>query len=234
MNDRPTHEPRGLPLPVKLLGLSLIVAGVLIVASVAGLMLTGEPRDGAVAQPARADLQPLDYFGDITFPAFEGVSQTSAAITDDILDGQVTVVDFFFTHCPLICPVMTSRMMEQAEKLAGTNVRFLSISVDPEHDTPAVIAEFAARYSADPDQWTFVRVPPEDVASIADTLGFMVRKNANDQIPVSQDKTMDNIIHPVSMLLIGPDRRIYGRYHYNFPEEMDQLTTDARRLAQQN
>lgn len=213
------------PMGVKVLGASLIVAGVLIVSSFGALVLS--------SRPAPEQMQPLPFFDDAVFPDFEGVSQSNRPVDASMLDGQVTIVDFFFTHCPLVCPMMTSRMMEQAQKLSDTDVQFLSISVDPEHDTPEVMSEFAERYDADEDQWTFAQTPIENVLHIGDVVGFTVHRDEATQVPISPDETMANIIHPVSILLIGPDRKVYGRYHYKSPEDLDELTRDAKRLLEQ-
>lgn len=215
-----------LPLGVKVLGATVIVAGVLIVCSFGALMLSSR-------SPAQELMTPLPYFEGVTVPDFEGVTQSNAPIDATMLDGQVTVVDFFFTHCPLVCPLMSTRMMEQAEKLAGTDVQFLSVSVDPENDTPEVMAEFSSRYDADESQWKFVQAPMEQVLNIGDAVGFTVTRDESMQVPLSPDETMANIIHPVTILLIGPDRKVYGRYHYKSDEDLDQLTRDARRLLGQ-
>lgn len=214
-----------LPVGVKVLGISLIVAGVLIVSSFGAMVLTSRP------EPER--LEPLPFFEDVTIPDFEGESQSGKPVDASMLDGQVTIVDFFFTHCPLVCPLMSTKMMEQADALKGTDVQLLSVSVDPDNDTPEVMAEFASRYNANEDQWTFARAPIDQVLEIGEAMGFTLQRDASLQVPVSPTETMDNIIHPVSILLIGPDRKVYGRYHYKSPEDLAQLTIDARRLLGQ-
>jgi protein SCO1/2 len=177
-------------------------------------------------------MEPIPYFADVAFPDFEGVSQTAAPVDASILDGRVTIVDFFFTHCPAICPEMSSRMMEQAEALKDSNVKFLSISIDPEHDTPEVMAEFAERYDAKPKQWTFVRTPKETLDQVALTIGFAVQES-DEQIQVGPDEVMQNLIHPIDIFLIGPDRKIYGRYYFRSEEDLSKLSADAKRLLAQ-
>ena len=85
-------------------------------------------------------------------PEFRFTTQEGKTLTRDDLKGKVWVVDFFFTRCPGPCPVMSSRMAEISRALRKTkDVRLVSVSIDPTHDTPAVLAEYAARMNAHPD-----------------------------------------------------------------------------------
>ena len=110
-----------LPIGVKVLGATLIVAGVLIVSSFGAILLT-------TRGPAPERLEPLPFFDDAAFPDFEGVSQSNRPVDASMLDGQVTVVDFFFTHCPLVCPLMTSRWIVHGEPPWG-----LELALDVKH-----------------------------------------------------------------------------------------------------
>lgn len=84
--------------------------------------------------------------------------------------GKVWVVDFIYTNCPAECPLMSSKMHVVAKKLQGeSDVQFVSISVDPERDTPAVLNEFAKRYGAPTPQWIFLTGSPETVHTLAYT-----------------------------------------------------------------
>ena len=72
------------------------------------------------------------------------------------------IVSFIFTRCQLSCPRISSIMKSLQEKLAGSSVLLVSLSVDPEHDTPEVLADYAGRYGAFPDRWWF-RTGPRTV-----------------------------------------------------------------------
>jgi protein SCO1/2 len=72
------------------------------------------------------------------------------------LAGEVWIADFVFTSCPDVCPVMTSQMANLSRRMDGHDVHFVSISVDPEHDTPERLREYAARYRADASRWHFL------------------------------------------------------------------------------
>jgi protein SCO1/2 len=84
------------------------------------------------------------------------------------LDGDHPVmVNFIFTTCTTICPVMTA-VFAQAQKELGLesgDVRMISVSIDPEYDTPERLREYAKRYGAGP-QWQFLTGDPDDIAAV--------------------------------------------------------------------
>lgn len=98
-------------------------------------------------------------------PEFSFTSQTGETVTREDLLGNVWVADFIFTRCPNPCPIMTERMMELQKIIQrkGGNVRLVTVTVDPEHDTPEVLATYAARYDADPDIWKFLTGDPDEI-----------------------------------------------------------------------
>ena len=88
--------------------------------------------------------------------------------TRNALLGKVWIVDFIYTNCPAECPMMTSRMQKLERQLNGkSDVGLLSISVDPEHDSPPVLNEFAHRYGAPTAQWYFLTGTPATVHLLA-------------------------------------------------------------------
>ncbi len=111
---------------------------------------------------------PLPYLGEKTvtqsgdtiyhrLPSFRMTSQTGAVVTDDSLRGYIHVADFIFTRCPGICKDLSRNMAKLQEKiLEHKDIRLVSISVDPQFDTPEVLNEYAQRYGARPDKWTFI------------------------------------------------------------------------------
>jgi cytochrome oxidase Cu insertion factor (SCO1/SenC/PrrC family) len=105
----------------------------------------------------RADktLQGLQMFG--TLPDFSLTERGGRAVTRTDLVGKVWVANFIYTHCTDTCPLQSARMAALQQDLAGQqDVRFVSITVDPRRDTPAVLAEYAARYRADRNRWLFL------------------------------------------------------------------------------
>ncbi|MBC8291863.1 MAG: SCO family protein [Proteobacteria bacterium] len=91
----------------------------------------------------------------------------------DVLKDQVVVVNFIFTRCPGTCPVQTAKMSELYKELGGEmgkTVRFVSISVDPDNDTPAKLLEFADRYDVG-DGWFFLTGEQESLDQVTRRLG---------------------------------------------------------------
>ena len=94
-------------------------------------------------------------------PAFSLVDQTGRTVTQNDLKGKTWIADFIYTSCPDQCP-MISRHMEVLQGLLPkeSRIQLVSISVDPKHDTPAVLARYAKRYHADPAHWRFLTGRP--------------------------------------------------------------------------
>lgn len=94
----------------------------------------------------------------------------------DLLDGRIVVIDSVFTTCTLVCPVLGQKMkslQEAAGDRLGDDVLLLSISVDPETDTPAKLKAFGAQYGAR-DGWYFLTGSRENVSRVLAKLGFAV------------------------------------------------------------
>src|SRR5262249_55864169 len=84
---------------------------------------------------------------------FRFLERSARTVTQDDLADRVWIASFIFPRGPLSCPRISSVMKGLQEKLAGTSVLLVSLSVDPEHDTPPVLAEYASRFGADPERW---------------------------------------------------------------------------------
>ena len=96
-------------------------------------------------------------------PDFDLTSQDGKRVTLADLRGKVVAVTFIFTMCPDICPMLTSNMAQVQEALGddfGKSVAFVSITVDPENDTPGVLKEYAEAFGADLGGWAFLTGDP--------------------------------------------------------------------------
>src|ERR1700737_3283579 len=94
-------------------------------------------------------------------PAFQLTDQTGASFASSSLAGQVTLLDFVYTHCTDACPLLSATFQQTQRKLAddkllGDRVMLVSLSVDPQHDTPAVLAEYGQQFKADTSSWKFL------------------------------------------------------------------------------
>lgn len=102
---------------------------------------------------------PLEVYG--SAPAFSLTDQKGAAFTSDSLAGRVALLDFVYTHCTDACPMLSATFQQAQSKLAdekllGDRSMLVSLSVDPQHDTPTVLDEYAAQFKADPRGWKFL------------------------------------------------------------------------------
>ena len=86
------------------------------------------------------------------------------------LAGRIWIADFIYTLCPGPCPRMTSQMQKLQQQVASDpDVRLVSISVDPEHDSPAVLNAFAHHFGGPAPDWVFLTGTPESIHRIAYT-----------------------------------------------------------------
>lgn len=95
------------------------------------------------------------------------VNEQGRPVTLDALKGYVTVYDFIFTNCSGTCPMMTANMRRLTKKIDDeAPVRFVSISVDPKRDTPAVLADYAKKVRND-DRWMFLTGDSETIIKLS-------------------------------------------------------------------
>jgi len=164
-----------------------------------------------------------EVFG--TLPTFALTDQRGREFGSDRLHGQVWVADFIFTRCPDMCPRLTSEMARLQEKLAADPslgaVRLLSFSVDPEHDRPPVLAAYAAKYGADPQRWTFVTGP-------TDELRQLVRDGYKLPVKENPDAAGTPFLHSNKFVLSDREGRIRGYYDAMQEADRERLLNDAR------
>jgi len=119
----------------------------------------------ALRPPAPPRAGGLDVYGAV--PPFALVDQAGRRVTREDLLGHVSVVDFMYTDCTDVCEMTSGRLASLLRELGGAgDLRVVSISVDPEHDTPAVLAAYAQRHGADP-RWRLLTGPRLDIACLA-------------------------------------------------------------------
>ena len=135
------------------------------------------------------------------------------------LAGRVWIADFIFTTCRGPCPRMSSWMSRIQDDLADVpNLRLVSFTVDPENDTPEVMAEYAERYRARPDRWFLLTGEQE-------TLHHLKREAF---LLGDVDLSLN---HSTRFVLVDQHGVIRGYYRSSETESMEQLMADARRLA---
>ena len=133
----------------------------------------------AAALPQSAEAQDRRW-GEGYFPNLPVVTQDGKTLRfyDDLLKGKIVVINFIYTSCQDICPIATARLAQVEEKLGeqmGRDFFFISMTVDPERDTPARLKEYADAFGAGPG-WFFLTGKPEDIRAINYKLGERSRK----------------------------------------------------------
>jgi protein SCO1 len=158
-------------------------------------------------------------------PAFTLVERSGRPFTLDDLRGRVAVADFVFTRCAGVCPNMTARMSKLRQALPD-EVRLVTFTVDPGHDTPAVLTRYAEPLEAG-QRWLFVTGRQADVHRLA-TDGF---KLAAMEAPPGGATDDGPFLHSAKFALLDARARVRGYYDSDDPEAMTALARDARRLC---
>lgn len=162
-----------------------------------------------------------------SIPDFEFIDQDSNTVTQKTLQGKIYIADFFFTTCPTICPIMKTQMLRVYEKYKGNpEVAFLSHTIDPKHDTVAVLKEFAERLGISSDQWRMVTGNREEIFEIAQS-HYMVSASEDPSAP-------GGAVHSGAFILIDKQKRIRGYYDGTVKEEVDQLIHDLPLLLKED
>jgi protein SCO1/2 len=174
----------------------------------AGLLVVTENSD----EPIRLN-QPV--------PPFSLIDQNQKPVTNDSLRGKVYIADFVFTRCAGPCPVMTERMAALQSQLTQPNIRFVSISVDPEHDTPAILKQYANDHHADESRWQFLTGSKDVVFATA--RGMLMRAT-----PAEGDTP---ILHDEKFVLVDSKGNLRGAYSSQDEDAMKRLMDDAKKLA---
>ncbi len=101
-------------------------------------------------------------------PDFSFTNQNGKTITNENYKGKVYIIEFFFTTCPSICPIMNRNMVKiQNEFFGNPNLAIASFSIDPMHDTPAVLNEYAKKYKITNPNWHLLTGDKENIYALS-------------------------------------------------------------------
>ncbi len=142
-------------------------------------------------------------------PAFELTDQDGHAFGTAQLQGRVWVASFLFTSCSQACPVLSSQLANLRSRIAhhGDRVEVVSITVDPETDTPERLREYRARFG-DPARWTLLTGSPDDVRATTSRAFFQVEPTRTD---IEAAPGYD-ILHGTGVILVDRDGRARGLF----------------------
>jgi protein SCO1/2 len=161
-------------------------------------------------------------------PPFALVNRDGRTVTLADLAGAPWVADFVFTRCAASCPMMTDRMAKLAKDLdlsaqGVLRLRLVSFTVDPDHDTPAVLASYAARYRA-PPAWLFLTGPQEALLHLSRD-GFKLA------VAPEGGPEKEPILHSTRFVLVDARGRIRGYYDGFDRESIEKLEGDLKTIA---
>ncbi|MDE0184650.1 MAG: SCO family protein [Candidatus Poribacteria bacterium] len=152
-------------------------------------------------------------------PDFSLIDQRGALVTPSDLRGKIWVVDFIFTRCVAACPLMTDKMKKLQEEFAESGVYFVSVSVDPEYDTPDVLFQYANRFGVDGNTWLFLTGEKENIYHLTqDGFGLAIGQQESE------------VLHSARFVLVDHRGQIRGYYDSNEDEALQKLRRDIPQL----
>jgi cytochrome oxidase Cu insertion factor (SCO1/SenC/PrrC family) len=196
----------------------------------------------AVPAPARTALEQLGNYGSV--PPFTLTERSGRRVTRDDLRGLVWVADFIYTECTESCPTQSLQLAQLQREFDGVHdLRLVSITVDPEHDTPEVLRRYAERYEAG-DRWWFLTGDKTDIhflaqqgfrlsvvdpaASAQPTCGQALRLGPAPAWASHGSKGL--VMHSARAVLVDRAGRIRAYHLATEPESMTSLRANLRRL----
>ncbi len=188
----------------------------------------------------------LPVYGEL--PTFSLTTSLDAPLTRDALRGKVVVADFMFLSCTTSCPELTARMAELQRRLDAAEerrrtplpVQLVSLSVDPENDTPARLAAYAQRYGANA-RWIFATGTLDELERVI-VQGFRVHfgkapagvgGTATVGGTAGANEGVMTIMHGDWFVLVDTNGQVRGYYDTKDPKRFEALLDDAIHLAWQ-
>jgi protein SCO1/2 len=157
-----------------------------------------------------------------TIPDFKFVNQYGDSVNRKSMDGSIYIADFFFTSCPSICPIMHRNMLKVYKEFKSNgNVKILSHSIDPGHDSVKVLKSYADKLGINGNNWWLLQGNKEQTYKLAES--YLVAVAEDNNAP-------GGYVHAGYFILIDKQKRIRGTYDGTKPEEVDKLIADVKIL----
>ena len=153
-------------------------------------------------------------------PPFVLTNQNGEPFGSAQLQGKIWIADFVYTTCPGPCPIISSRMSETQKPLRDTDVKLVSFSVDPAHDTPAVLRGYAAKLNAQPGRWSFLTGDKSTIYRLAREGFKLATATGGEAGP----------IHSTRMVLVDRSGIIRGYYDATDADAVTRLLADVAHL----
>jgi protein SCO1 len=179
--------------------------GVVLVVVVLLIRIFGPARFSSEQPNSSTELRKMSIV-----PPFVLTERSGKTITNHDLSGKIWVADFIYTTCPGPCPVITAGMAKLQDAVAhDPQVQLVSFTVDPQTDTPAVLAKYADQFGADPNRWWFLTGPEKPLYDLIQN-GFLQVVQDNGGQPPQQGQY--KVTHSTYLALVDADGNVRGFY----------------------
>ena len=164
-------------------------------------------------------------------PDFVLTNQHGQIVTRSNLLGRICVADIIFTRCAGPCPKMTARMGELQSALpAHSPVQLVTLTTDPENDTPAVLKRYADRFGAREGSWQFLTGAKPELARLAIE---GLKLTALDKDPTQRENDTDFFIHSTIFVLVDQHGRVRGAFESDEPQMQKEILAAIRKLQRE-
>lgn len=170
--------------------------------------------------------QRLPIYSDVK-KSFAFINQDKVVISDDIWKNKIVVANFFFTHCPVVCPKMTRSLKTvQSTFSKDKNIVISSFTVDPERDSAARLNVYARRFNIHSPGWQLLTGDKKDIYRFA--------RNEMKVVATDGDGGPADFIHSDKLVLIDKQKKIRGYYDGTNEKEVNELIQDIKKLKNEN
>ena len=187
----------------------------------------------SISLVACKDTEPLKKLGEMdisengdttfyTIPDFTFTNQIGQKITNETFKDQIYVVDFFFTFCPSICPIVKDQMIRIYDEFEDTpELQFVSHTLAPRQDSIPALKKYADKLKVSADRWHFVTGNEDLIYDMADA--YFISAEINDNAPGGFD-------HSGRLILVDKNRHIRASCEGTDPASVDQFMKDIKKL----
>ncbi|MEY4275179.1 MAG: SCO family protein [Aquirufa sp.] len=165
-----------------------------------------------------------------TIPSFQLTDESGKPFSSASLQGKIFVANFFFTRCGTICPKITSQVSRATDTFnQDPEIRFISLSVDPNFDKPEKLSAYAKRFEADSTRWTFLTGDKKVIYPLI-LKGFHVPLADASEYDAAIKNPDETFIHSERLVLVDKDGVIRGFYDGTDKKEVDRLIMEIKVL----
>lgn len=169
----------------------------------------------------------LPFYGQVQ--PFALTNQSGQVVTLSDLKGKVWVADVIFTRCAGPCPKMTEEMRKlQAAFESGEPLRFVTLTTDPEYDTPAVLRRYSEKFNANPQRWFLLTGPKSEI--LANLAIGSLKLSALEKAEEQQQNENDLFIHSTQFVLVDKSGKLRGVYDSLEPGFQEEIQADIQGL----